>query len=318
MKTKLALTILLMTAQTWASQVPEHLNFTRPEAGPRLTKSQVEEIRKTFSSRPMMVLPPGELVFPAKDSTPADQRKSEQELARRDANSYAMLKDIQSNCMKGHPTLRLDATFPTDGDLQLENLKVNDHFWGDYRTSLSGDQCPVNVALGSAAAGRVDSVDARTKSIAGSGSYSTKGQLLIKNPRYARLLKSRGIIVDSSISGLAAMKDTQNRAFVTFKLAGTYLSLSQNIPYDMNVQVVSQTNAKQKTFSEVVMSTEIKLSGFTAHIVSHSSGWSDSKKQKSELYINGHLTSEKEFGELFGEQNPAGFAQKNGVVQTLK
>ncbi|RYZ84168.1 MAG: hypothetical protein EOP06_18575 [Proteobacteria bacterium] len=78
--------------------VPKSLGFSKPDAGPVVTKDQANEIKNTFVSKSMMILPPGELVFPDKNMPKAERERKEQELARTDANSYQLLQDLRAGC----------------------------------------------------------------------------------------------------------------------------------------------------------------------------------------------------------------------------
>jgi hypothetical protein len=61
----------------------------------------------------------------------------------------------------------------------------------------------------------------------------------------------------------------------------------------------------------VVMKTLIRFPNFVINVEAYTEGVNGSEQPATqELYVNGHPTTQKEFEELFGEQNPAGGLNK--------
>ncbi|RYZ84169.1 MAG: hypothetical protein EOP06_18580, partial [Proteobacteria bacterium] len=116
--------------------------------------------------------------------------------------------------------------------------------------------------VGSAAmGGEIKSVDSAERSASASASTGMKLTAVMKNPRYAKLLGTRGVIVDTSLSGLAIRREVQigykDSALVTFNLAGTYLSLTSDVPYSTEVKALVNANGKEDVKTEIVSTTTL-------------------------------------------------------------
>ncbi len=297
--------------------VPASLSFQKPAVGAELTKSQVAELKTIFSKKSVMVLPPGELVFPAKNTDPSELAWKESLLARQDPNSAQMLKDIRSGCSKIRPTGNVDATFPLDG-ANLENLKAGDKL--DYSASagLSGNACPSPFKASSGTGMRVEQIDNASQSGTATGEFNTNLQASIANPRYAQLLNSRGVIMESRVSTIASLADAKSSGVFTVSMSGTYLTLDASIPFSMEVQYLGRQTSTKDAFAEVVMKTSVRFPQQPIEIVVHSVGTGSQSQSSSEIYINGHLTSQAQYEELFGKNNPAGNESSNSALQVLK
>lgn len=298
--------------------VPKNLAFVKPAAGDKLTQSQIQEIRNTFNVKSMMILPPGELIFPSSNISQEEIEKKETELALKDKNSYDLLKLIQGGCEKGRPTGTIDASFPLDGNFAIENLRVNDRFNFSESGSLFGSSCPVDISLAAGLGARVDQVDPAAKSATASASSTAKIKAMMLEPKYAELLKVRGILVDSSLSGVGIKQESSNNLLVNYNLTGSYYSLTTQIPYSAQVQFLSHKEAVVEA-QEAIISTQLTFSNFIARIDYHARGFANPQNIiLEEIYVNGYLLTRQEFDELFGNNNPAAGLAKNSVVELLK
>lgn len=303
--------------------IPDTLGFSKPAVGAQLTQAQALEVKEAFSKKEMMVLPPGELIFPRKDDR--ELAKKEKDFSKESPAGYEMLREIRSLCSKTRPTSNLEAQSPTNGDTSYENLRTGDKFsFRSFLGALSGESCPVDATLDAGLGVSVDQIDQAQKTGAFRVNSVVKGKAISMNPKYSQLLQKRGMLVDSTLTGLASKMDTQGKLLVTYNLAGTYYSLEHDIPYSMKVQILSRGNEKNETsgteivpsYSEVVLTTNLNMPKFSVEVVSHIV--SDGASSKSEIFVNGHPMSQAEFDGLFGNQNPAANSQSNSVLTTLQ
>ncbi len=309
--------------------VPETLGFSKPAAGAKLTQDQVKELKQVFAQKSSMMLPPGDLVYIPKSMTPQELQKKEHELATQDPRSYEFLKSIQANCHKGRPTSTVEASFPTDGNAQLSNLRTNDRMSFSTQAVLKEkSSCPVDFDSGAGFSAKVEDMNQDNLSGTISAGMNLNTKALVLNPTYASHFNHRGLLIQSSISGLASLLDTQGKGLLTFKLSGTYYGLNTEIPYNMTIQFLSvgKTKEKKESFdnielvtarNESILNTELKMSNFTVRIDNHQVVDASGKVLAAETYVNGNLMSQKEFEELFGTKNPAGSVQNNTLVQSL-
>ena len=299
------------------SAIAEKLSFEAPAQGATLTKEQAREIKSVFANKSVMVLPPGELIFPDKKTTREERALKESKLMQADANSYELLKAIQNGCSKVRPTTKIDATFPTDGEASYDNVRVGDQASGSTTVGLAGPNCPVEVSMGASMGAKVEAVDAKEKTATASGSMSIAGKGLMLAPKYTKLLGARGLIVDSQLSAVGATHDQQGNLQLNYKLAGSYLTLDSTIPYEMSVQMLTRSTSEESTMTEMVVKTKIHMSNFTADLQAHITGTKEAKDQKLKLYVNGRETTQQEFEELFGRENPAVNGQSQ-VIEALR
>lgn len=309
--------------------VPEVLTFSKPFAGPKLTDSQVKEIKAVFATKSSMMLPPGDLIYAPKSRTAEERAEKESELKKNDPRSYEFLKAIQANCNKGRPTTSINATFPTDGDGALNNLRTNDLMSFSSQAVLKEKSgCPVDFDATLSLGAKVEDINQDNLSGTISAGMNFNSRALALNSDYAKLLGKKGLVIQSSISGLASLLDTKGKGLLTFTLTGSYHGLETEVPFTMNVQVLSvgETQGKKRSFdkiemstvrSESVMNSELKMSNFTARIDVHQLMNAEGKIVSDEIYVNGHLTTREEFEHLFGTKNPAGSITNNSVVTTL-
>lgn len=106
--------------------VPEKLGFTKPTPGQKLTENEIREMESIFADKPMMILPPEQLLFPDKETTYQELAYLEQDLMQEDPNSYRFYKDIQQNCQISNPEPKIDFNFPLtdEGQVDPDQLKA--------------------------------------------------------------------------------------------------------------------------------------------------------------------------------------------------
>jgi len=311
------------TPKSNAVIVPNNLEFTKPAVGPRITKAQASEIKSTFVTKPMMILPPGELVFPDKDMPAYEKEAKERELARQDPNSYQLLKELRAGCAKGHPTMSFNATFPTDS-VTAENafdvLQIGDMYSFNASAGLTGANCPVSLSGSTALGADVISIDRDDRSGSATASTGFKLNAVMKNPKYAGLLGTRGVIVDTNLSGLAIRREVakgfRDSALVTFNLAGTYLSLAADIPYSTEVRVLIKSNGEKQSTSEIVTKTQLTFPNFSASLEAHINTENETIVNE-EYYLNGHSMTKQDLQELFGDNTPNSLSQTKQVREML-
>lgn len=291
---------------TEAPFVPKELAFTKPTQGQKLTKEQISEAKKLFSTNDKLILPPADLVFASKKMPAEELKQKEESIRTRDADSYQLLKDIQNNCLIERPTTKVEASFPTTGDHSLENLKSDDHYNIESLAGLKGDKCPVRYDVAFALSAKANDVNKSAKTLKASGSMGYKTQAFMINKKYQTLLNSRGIVVDSNVSALAIKQDISNKMMLKFDLSGTYYSLTKDVPYSANVQILADGNDNNKNSNvEMIINMKMTIPNFPLNVDIHTKTDSDSKILLEEYYVNGNSMSKEEFDSLFGKENPA-------------
>lgn len=307
-------------------QVPEVLAFSKPSPGRQLTKDQVKEIEEAFSNKETMMLPPGHLIFKPKDMSAAEHERKSSELLLQDRNSYAFLKAINANCNKGRATSSIEASFPTNGDMQIENLRTNDRASVGSQVRISDRSgCPVDVDGQFSMNAKIEEIDQSANKATVSAGMGYGIKLISLDPKYSQLLGKRGLILQTSISGLGTVADTQGRAMLSFNLNGSYLSLNEEIPVSMSVQVLNRLKkvegSKEREYADdgkqVISITIIKMKTFEARIDSHQLFDAKGILTAEEVYVNGHLMAAADVRKIFGKDNPATSAKSNTVIQVL-
>lgn len=294
------------------SEVPTTLSFSKPTPGAKLSREQLNQIQNAFAAKPAMILPPGELIFKPKEVTAEQQLIKEQELKRQDQNSYDLLKQIQSGCTKDRPTFHMEATFPIDGDEAKNNLRAGDYVNYSASAGLAGSVCPVEASASSDFGIRVEDRNKSDDSGKASASSNSSVKALIKDVRYANLLGSRGLIVQSSLSGLAVIREVSKdqpsgRAMIEFTLGGSYLSLTQDIPFSMSMKILSHSSGTTESVSNVV----IQMKDFSFHLITYAT---QSKSQTvQETYLNGYPLTQEELKGLFGKSGPDQIANQTAA-----
>jgi len=291
------------------SAVPATLSFNKPAAGQALTQDQATEIKSTFAGKATMTLPPGELIFPDSSMSPEQKAREEQQLAQQDPNAYNMLLDIRKGCAKSHPSFQMDATFPTDSinnDNAFDVLQKGDKIGYSYTAGLSGGACPADVSVSAGLNAEVKDIDSQKRTGSADANSANKLSAVIKNPKYAQLLNTRGIIVNSNLSGLAIVQDGKpgsSSLLATFKVAGTYLSLTSDIPYSTQYQVLTHSKGEDSTV-EMVSTTELKMPKFTASLVIHVTSKNE-EEGTTEMYLNGQSVTSDQLNKIFGNTDAA-------------
>lgn len=310
--------------------VPASLEFTKPIPGEKLTREQVQEVKKMFSNRPMMQLPPGELIFQS-ELTDAEKKAMEADLFKNDPMSYKMLKEIQPNCTVQNPIPQINTSLPQkpDGSYDGSNPKKGDFISMTITAGLTSanDACPLNAGLSFGGGIKVEELNASNGQATLSGEIGFKGQGQVLKSEYAQLLKAHGLVIDTNLSGLTAIKQNLADLIVKFRLAGSYHSLESVIPYDSSVEFLTRgastsedDNAALTGTVEVVMKTLIRFPKFVINVEIHAAGKNGSEEMTTqEIYVNGHPMTQKEFEDLFGDQNPAGGLDKKiqGLVNMI-
>lgn len=296
--------------------VPTNVTFTKPFPGAKLSKAEVAQIKRYFAKKPMMALPPGDLVFASPKADPAELAWKEQMLKYEDPNSYEMLQDIRQGCAKARSTTDIVATFPTDGDVSYENMRAGDK--ASYSINLglmNRSGCPGEMDGSFGTSAKVLEVDSSARTAKANAAVGMKVKGLIKNQKYAQLLNSRGLIVESNLAAIASSQDTLGNGHLTMNLSGRYLTLQSEFPYTTKIEAVVRSAGEGQANSEVVAQTRVQFPDFSVAIDWHISG--DGQEQVSEVYINGHLVTKEYYEELFGSQNPAN-PERNTFFNSLK
>lgn len=295
--------------------VPQSLGFQKPAVGPTLTESQIAEMKSTLKSESKMILPPGELVFPDKNMSPEERTQKEQELAQQDPNAYKLMIEARKNCGLVHPNIKLDTTFPTenlDNDNAFDILQKGDHLSFNTSGGLTNkSNCPVDAGASAGVGAEVHEVNSADRSGRASAGIGGKLKFVMKNPQYANLLGTRGIIVDTNISGVAVHKEVNGKedsGLLTYTLSGSYLSLKADIPYNIDVKVLARGNDKGDSSGEITFTAKLTYPTFTATLIGHATGTGE--QGTKEFYLNGRPVSEAELQQIFGNELPGESTQK--------
>lgn len=284
--------------QATLSPIPEQLVFIPSEKGQKLSNEQMDEIRSKIGARPQMIMPDLEMVFSTKRFNTQEVRQKELDLQSRDPNSYSFLKDLQSGCLKERPTTVMNATFPTDSDFSVGNLRTGDTFKLKSSAALYGDNCPVKFAGIYSVQLDVNGAEQEKKNINISGSASQEGRLLMLSPKYANILKAKGLLINSNISGLHIREDIKAGTLVNFNANGTYMSLEADTPFEFKVTMLIKKNGDQKETQEMIAKGNLTWLRLPISVDIH--------QQKSivKYYVNGHELSASEFERMFGTKSP--------------
>lgn len=303
--------------QEQSSLVPPSIGFQKPVAGASLTQDQISEIKKTFTGQPMMTLPPGDLVFPSADANPETIRHQEDQLRYQDPNAYALMLDVRKNCGKGHPSLNADATFPmdrVDATNAIDVLQKGDRIsYGGKAGLVDNSNCPLDLGGSFNMKAEVKDTDRAARTGAVSAGLGGKLKFVMKNQKYAQLLNSRGMIVDTNLSGVVVAReqqtDGQGKALVTFNLSGSYLSLKADIPYNVQFKVLASNPGDEEPKVETVYTATLKYPKFSASLVGHETRVNN-QVVSTELYLNGRAVSPEELQKIFGDNVPGQASQK--------
>lgn len=294
-------------AKTELESVPDSLGFVAPTPGKKLSKADVAQLKTSIGNRSTTVVPDLALVFSSKASK-EEVRRKELELQSLDKNSYALLKDLQKDCGKNRPTTSIRATFPTDGDFSTENLRNGDSMSYNTEAALYGDKCPVKLDAKMSMGADVVSVDSTAKTSKAKGEMSYGGSVLIQSPKYAEILKMKGLILSTNISGVHVRQDANNKALVKYSVKGKYISLTDEVPYDASVtSLIKQEGSSAQQMETIVkMVLQNRQNKIDIDIYTKKTSSADVTR----YFVNGHEMSAAEFGDVMGDVSPASEAQK--------
>ena len=189
---------------------PQQLTFSNPTPGTPVTRDQVDQIRSVFGQKPAISIPPTDLLLKDEDSklenSQLNSLRYSEMMLQYTANpeTYALYKAMRQNCRKQHGTLNLDFTVPLEKVTSVNDLKTGDHFISTAVGSYGGATCDVESDGKISYSAKVDKLE--TDGIA-SGEVTYGLKALMKNAHYAQLLRSKGVIVSSSASGIVSKQN---------------------------------------------------------------------------------------------------------------
>ena len=303
-------------------EVPVSLDFAKPQVGEKLTRNQVAKIRAVFADRPIMQLPPGELIFVnEEETTPEERARMEEKLQATDKNSYSMLQEIRSACQVFQDPPQMTNSFPMDdqGSIIVDQIQSGQGLAVDVNRGISSkpwnnQDCPGTLSDRMRILLTVIDIQQpqKTGTATAKMAYSNKTQVV--KDKYSKLLKSKGLIVDSAISGLVARKSATSDVHLQFSVQGGYHLLSQTIPYQMQNEILfrnipnEEKAAQAQTLIQMSLRTQFSVSGVAVDLAVFSQQLANgdpNAKPNFQIFVNGHPMSQEEFEELFGEDNPA-------------
>lgn len=302
------------------NRVPEKLTFVAPEKGDMPSEAQLKEIQDTFSNKDKMILPPGELISPSDDMSPEKIQREEQELQKKDANSYRMLKEIQASCATPKPVV--NSNFPKEN----ENIKIKagDIFSMDakFNVTAKSSECPMTAKGELSGQYIVENWEqTETKliragfSAGGSGKY----EVLIKKPEYQKLLNARGMIIDTNISGLYSMIEPNQKMYMTGNLTGSYITLQKQIDYTTSLELVTKgPSSGSISQTQLIARAEMKFPSFKVSIVTHNIS-EGGKTLVSEVYLNGNKLDSYQQKKILNREAPGiGVIEQSKLLNALK
>lgn len=294
---------------------PQQLNFSKPAAGAELTKAQVNELKAVFA-KPAMELPPSSMLLKDEDSKLDENEladlKFDESMLQYTASpeTYALYQSMRKSCRKQHGTLNLEMTFPLEKIVNVTDLKTGDKMvtsaWGEY----GGKNCDVEAAGNLKYGAKVDRLETDGV-VSGEASYSLKA--LMNNPKYASLLKSKGIVATSSISGVVAKQNVNTKdpmdaeANLSFSIIGSYYTLSSEIPVASAYSIYAKPLNDISAEIQMEIKMKIVMPKFTANVIaqivtiSYKDGVKPSENKTERYYVNGIEKSKEEIQELFGD-----------------
>lgn len=311
-------------------KIPTTLGFQKPSPGKALTKAEASEIKEAFNVKSMMILPPGELVFPDKNMSKEERIVKEEELRQKDQNAYDLLKEAQGSCFKGHPTVKFEATFPTDSvdaTNAVDVLQAGDKSVVSGNMAIVGNDCPVNLSSSGGMGVEVKDANRRDKELAASAGIDGKLTAVMKNSKYAKLLGLRGVIVNTNLSGVAIRRETElaedskavkNNILAGYTLSGSYLALDKDIPYNASVRALLRNAGNQSAGQlEVEIKTDLTFPKFKASLVAHGLTSVDGGEAVYDIYLNGVKMTEQELADLFGTNTPGINSQSQKMLKQM-
>lgn len=294
---------------------PQKLTFSKPALGAPLTKEQAKEIKRVFSQKPSLQIAPSELLLKDRDSKLSVEDLYELQMKEQEfqymasAESYELYKAMRKNCQKQHATLNFDATIPLEKVTSASDLKTGDHVSSSLVADYNGATCDVEASGKMSYSGKVERLE-KDGVASAEAAYSLKA--LMKNPKYASLLKSRGIVASSSISGVVAKQNVNTESLMDselnlkFNLDGSYFTLESEIPVNSLYSIYAQPVDEKSALVQAEIHMQVKMPDFAAVVDAQLEGisYSDGRPYKTTMekyYVNGHEKTVEELRDLFGE-----------------
>ena len=295
---------------------PHELSFSIPTPGTPLTQDQVNQIKAVFSQKPGLQLPPSDLLLMDPNSKLNDDQLAylynrEQELQYTSSpETWALYQAMRQNCHKQHGTYNLDVTFPLEKITDVTDLKTGDHLmttaWGDY----GGTGCDADVSGKATYEAKMEHLDTDGLATA-DASYSLNA--LMKNPKYAQLLNSKGIIATSSISGVVAkqnvnIKDQMDMQInLNFDVNGSYFTLAAEIPVDSSYSIYAKPVNELSAELQIEINSTVKMPTFTANVIAqvvsivYKDNSAPTETKSTRYFVNGYEKTVPEIQALFGD-----------------
>jgi hypothetical protein len=286
--------------------IPDELVFAKPVKGQKLSPAQESDLQNHLGGRSPMVVPNAAMVFETGKLSKAQLLQQEASLQAQDENSFQLFKDIQAHCTKQRPTVQHSGTGPYDGDLAFENLKTGDRIRSDFKASIEGNDCPVATDMSYKLDAKASEIrDENTGTI--NAHASQNGRAIILSPKYAQLFKTRGLILNSEISGLNVRQDSQSKFLFKYSIRGGYMSLTEDIPFNGEATtLVREARSGGQRTTETVAMLVLRFKGLPVYIDIH-------QARSTAYYVNGHEMPEEDFNKIFGTHSPA-LNSKNAVA----
>lgn len=284
-------------------KIPEILTFTEPTKGLNLSEAQINDL-KTHLGQKTAVTPPNLDLFFATNAANNEVKHQEASLQAKDNNSYEFLKDVQKNCNKQNPKVKTYYSFPTDQRTSFERLQNGDNANLEYYSSLEGSNCPVKMNLSYQLQGLASDIVPADKAGQVQVNAEQSGQAILLSPKYAKLFNSKGLVLSSGVSALNIRQDIKNSYLIKYNLKGSYMSLSENFPFDGQVTTLVHANTKSPQKWDTIVKFIFHIKRTPIIIDIHQWGGDTASSKLTKYYVNGHKTEESEFKSIFGTHNP--------------
>jgi hypothetical protein len=238
--------------------------------------------------------------------------------------TYALYKEMRAHCRKQRGNLNLDMSFPMEKVTQASELKTGDHMLSRAWASYNGAKCAVDTEGKITYSAKVDRMETDGV-ISAEASYSLKA--LMKNPKYAKLLKSRGIIATSSVNSVVAKQNvntednTGAEGNITFGINGSYFTLTAEIPVNSTYSIYAKAIDNESAEVQMLGRISVKMPTFNAIVeaqitsIAYQEEGKEAEIQSEKYFVNGHEKTKAEIEEMFNDKMISG--QANEVVETL-
>lgn len=304
---------------------PQELDFAKPTPGTKLTQSQIKEIKAIFSQKPSIEIAASELLLTDRDSKLDQNEQVEQYLkeqsfkATANPQSWALYQSMRASCQKQQGAILFEATFPTERVIQASDLTAGDHLTTSVGGAYGGTNCDVETSAKMGYSMKVESID---KDGVASGEASMSLKALMKNPKYAALLKSKGIVLSTAVSAVVAKQNVNSKEIsgssgsLRFNLNGSYYTQNNEIPavttYSIFARALDETTAEIQVEAVLMIQMPTFSTKVIAHLKDLSVKNSNTQKMEETYYVNGHEMSKEEINELIGNtlSNPKATAVK--------